>query len=149
MFAGIDTLITAREMAQLNEPNARKEDKHPERKGINAATGIRPSNKTTQCIFCKGGHETKNCTSPKTPPKDRFQLAMQEKLCTYCLNPRHRRSECNLFRKRAVVCSKCKSTAHHTLLHKDKTDWIPVKDWNAKKGNNDGANPTTVTKYGK
>ena len=26
---------------------------------------------------------------------------------------------------------------------------LPAKDWNARKGNNDGANPTTVTKYGK
>ena len=145
MFAGIDTLVTAREMAQLNEPSSRKEDRHPERRGINDANSLRPNNKTSQCIFCKGNHDTKNCTNPKTLPKDRFQLAIQERLCSYCLNPKHRRSECNLYKKRAVVCGKCKSTAHHTLLHRDKADWIPAKEWNARKGNNDGSNTTTVT----
>ena len=123
LFSALETLITAREIAQLNDNHQRKEEK-VEKRTMNTSFKSEKQPKKTNCIFCKAtNHDTKNCNSPKTPVGDRFQLVMKERLCTYCLNPNHRKAECHLFKKTAITCKTCDSHGHHTLLHRDKKDW--------------------------
>ena len=142
LFSALETLISAREIAQLNDNHQKKEEKIKKRTMNTTFRSEKTNSKKTNCIFCKGtNHDTKNCTSPKTPASERFQMVLKERLCTYCLNPNHRKAECHLFKRTAITCKTCDSNSHHTLLHRDKKDWNNQKPTANKTqpGNNSGA----------
>ena len=67
------------------------------------------------CPLCNGDHlYVTQCDDFKAMNyESSFQLASEQNLCFRCLNPGHRAKHC----EKGWLCSLCRSTRHHSLLH--------------------------------
>ena len=116
-FLILDDFVSAREAAELNSLQFKKQEEGREGRPSNVLVGNRNINPNgNKCIFCSEiGHFSRNCFKPKVPEAERFGLVWKNKLCSYCLMPGHIRKDCP---KTGVLnCRICKSDKHATALH--------------------------------
>ena len=81
-----------------------------------------PKNASTfSCQYCQGTsfHSLDVCTSfLRADIQRRYDMIKKGAYCYKCLSKGHKAQDCELD---VVVCDKCKTNKHHTLLHKEST----------------------------
>lgn len=85
------------------------------------STSVSSDSNLGQCLLHPNGaaHKLRDCGQYKRKtPDDRWSTAAKNRVCFRCLERGHRFRRC----RAGLACAVCKSTAHHTLLHRDRTE---------------------------